>query len=146
MWELLEHVNWFTIEERSKNKINSLKIQIQIFANEAYALINKNESHIRMSSSTWHITKLLIFVTSASALAFFVIAFINWICTPGGIKMVQCIAFLLPLMMLLLVAYIRQSITKYIHYQRMREIQYTLQIYHQFKKIIEFRRKDYSFL
>lgn len=144
MGELLEHVNWFTVEDRSKNKINALKIQIQLFANEAYALINKNESHIRMSSSTWHITRLLILVTSISLVVFSVLAVYKLFFNPGEIKTTQCIAVLLPLAMFLLVLYIRNSILKYIHYQRMREIQYTLQIYNQFKEIIGFRQKYYS--
>lgn len=144
MGELLEHVNWFTIEDRSKNKINSLKIKIQIFANEAYALINKNESHIRMSSSTWHITKILLVVTGVSFFVFSVKAFIMIIDSGVLANMTQYIAFVLPLSMLLLVAYIRSHVVKYIHYQRMREIQYTLQIYHQFKSIIDFRQQFYS--
>lgn len=145
MGELLEHVNWFTIEDRSKNRINSLKIKIKIFANEVYALINKNESHIRMSSSTWHITKVLLVVTGVSFFVFFAKAFI--MIKDSGIwaNITQYIAFVLPLSMLLLVAYIRSSVVKYIHYQRMREIQYTLQIYHQFKSIIDFRQQLYSF-
>lgn len=54
------------------------------------------------------------------------------------------IAVLCPLLMLLWVLYVRYSITRYIHYQRMREIQYTLHIYDQFKDIIEYRRNLYS--
>lgn len=37
--------------------------------------------------------------------------------------------------------YIRYKIPRYIHYQRLREIQYTLQIYDQYIDIIEFRKK-----
>ena len=37
--------------------------------------------------------------------------------------------------------YIIYKIPQYIHYQRLREIQYTLQIYDQYKDIIEFRKK-----
>lgn len=144
MGELLEHVNWFTIEDRSKNKINSLKIKIQIFANEAYALINKNESHIRMSSSTWHIAKLLIVVTGVSSLVFLAKALIMIKSSGVWSDITQYVAFVLPFSMLLLVLYIRNSVVKYIHYQRMREIQYTLQIYHQFKSIIDFRQQFYS--
>lgn len=54
------------------------------------------------------------------------------------------LAFLLPCCMFFFVLYIRRSITKYIHYQRMREIQYTLQIYDQTKEIIKFRQKYYA--
>lgn len=149
--EPLEHVNWYKTEYRSKNKINSLKIQIQIFANEAYALINKNESHIRMSSSTWHMSFLLLLVTIVSFVSFAAILCYNMLSCSCTCNMCLCnidnghyMAVLLPLVMFLLVLYIRYSITHYIHYQRMREIQYTLQIYDQFKDIIDYRRKLYS--
>lgn len=145
MLKLLEHVDWYRMEERSKNKINSLKVKIQIFANEAYPLINKNESHIRMSSSTWHMSSLLFIVTIASTICFAVILFYNMLPdSSDNLKYIHYMAVLLPLTMLLLVSYIRYNITHYIHYQRMREIQYTLQIYDQFKDIIEYRRNLYS--
>lgn len=57
---------------------------------------------------------------------------------------VHYMTILLPFAMFLLVMYIRYNITHYIHYQRMREIQYTLQIYGQFKDIIDYRRNLYS--
>lgn len=146
----LQYVDWYKMEDRTKNKINSLKVQIQIFANEAYPLINKNESHIRMSSSTWHMSSLLLFVTIVSSIAFAAILLSNMLtCCPGHIclcciKNVQYMAVLLPITMFLLVFYIKRNISHYIHYQRMREIQYTLQIYDQFKDIIEYRRNLYS--
>ncbi|MBR5782056.1 MAG: hypothetical protein IKY27_08785 [Bacteroidales bacterium] len=145
MLKLLEHVDWYRMEERSKNKINSLKVKIQIFANEAYPLINKNESHIRMSSSTWHMSSLLFIVTIASSICFAAILFCNMFTdSSDNLKFIHYMAALLPLTMLLLVSYIRYNITHYIHYQRMREIQYTLQIYDQFKDIIDYRRNLYS--
>ena len=138
--DLVKHIDWATSEERSKNKINSLKIRVQIFANEAYAMINKNESHIRMSSSTWHITKQLIYVTIASFIGFLSLIIRRLICNCEIIT-AQWFAMLLPLIMFILVFYIRYKIPRYIHYQRLREIQYTLQIYDQYKDIIEFRKK-----
>lgn len=150
MLKLLEHVDWYRMEERSKNKINFLKVKIQIFANEAYPLINKNESHIRMSSSTWHMSSLLLFVTIASSISFAAILLFNMLSCCSGriclccIRNVHYMAVLLPATMFLLVFYIKYNISHYIHYQRMREIQYTLQIYDQFKDIIEYRRNLYS--
>lgn len=51
------------------------------------------------------------------------------------------IAFAAPFLMLLFVLYIKNRITKFIHYQRMREIQYTLQIYEQCEDIIKARQR-----
>ena len=145
---LVKYARWFNVEDRSKNKINSLKIQIQIFANEAYALINKNESHMRMSSSTWHISKVLLFVTAISFVAFLLLLIDSIInlscCCCQKYTTLRALAVVLPIGMFLFVLYIRKCITRYIHYQRMREIQYTLQIYDQTKEIIEFRQKYYA--
>lgn len=167
---LLKYVDWHTVEGRTKNKINSLKIKIQIFASEAYALINKNESHVRMSSSTWHISKLLIWITGITFCLLTLIEFVPVIWnkdTPRQKTSIvvqnndngsnlsntyqyhidykpslvnKCVAILTPLLMLLLVIYLKIMITKFIHYQRMREIQYTLQIYEQCEEIIKYRQ------
>ena len=175
--DLLKYVDWYTVEERTKNKVNSLKIKIQIFASEAYALINKNESHIRMSSSTWHISKLLIIITFIASVITFIPLCLSMrdsmdsmhenVTSTQEIILSQkedavsiqenntsfqgdpnymmpvhnyCIAFAAPFLMLLFVIYIKNRITKFIHYQRMREIQYTLQIYEQCEDIIKARQ------
>lgn len=179
--DLLEYVDWYTIEGRTKNRINSLKIKIQIFASEAYALINKNESHVRMASSTWHISRLLIIITATTSLItsigmslkfnerdrhkqdevvyrqetslsqqennFSRLEDIVSIHEPGNMPPTiekKFIAFLSPFLMLLFVLYIKTSITKFIHYQRMREIQYTLQIYEQCEDIIRSRQRPHT--
>lgn len=176
--DLLKYVDWHTVEERTKNKVNSLKIKIQIFASEAYALINKNESHIRMSSSTWHISKLLLIIAFMASLITLIPLCISLrdsmdsihenitstqeiiLSQKDDIVSIQenntsfqgypnnmmtihncSIAFAAPFLMLLFVLYIKNRITKFIHYQRMREIQYTLQIYEQCEYIIKARQR-----
>lgn len=174
MIDLLKYVDWYTVEERTKNKVNSLKIKIQIFASEAYALINKNESHIRMSSSTWHISKLLIIIALMASVVTFIPLCVSLrdnmdsthenvtstheiiLSQKEDILSIQenngdpnnmmtipncTIAFVAPFLMLLFVLYIKNRITKFIHYQRMREIQYTLQIYEQCEDIIKTRER-----
>ena len=103
---LLKHVNWFNIEDRTKNQINSLKIKIQLFANEAYAPINKNESHIRMSSSTWHISKLLLVITGFTSFVMLILL----VCSDNDLNQQLSIhsritTFLLPFSMFLFVFY-----------------------------------------
>lgn len=178
---LMDYVDWQTVEGRTKNKINSLKIKIQIFASEAYALINKNESHVRMASSTWHISRLLIIITAATSIITFIGLTLKFndrakheqgeviyrqetiiaqqdnnfsmqedivpIRKSGNLPPTiegRFIAFLSPFLMLLFVLYIKASITKFIHYQRMREIQYTLQIYEQCEDIIKSRQRPHT--
>lgn len=145
MGNLLQYVDWHMVENRSKNKINNLKIQIQTFAQDAYAVINKNESHVRMSSSTWHTTKPLKIVTSFSLISLCIPIVIkccqsSFCDTIASLELRHYFALILPFGMLFLVCYIRNRIRKYLHYQRMREILYTLQIYHQFEPIIRYRR------
>ena len=147
MTELINHVDWMTIEGRTKNKINEKKIQIQVFAPEAYALMNKNESHIRMSSSTWHATSPLMFITGLMAVLMLI-----WFTYPALSDSCSCISYSdifvpyrmvlcsLPIVMFCAVFFIRRRIIRYIHYQRLREIQYVLQVYNQYKDVISYRK------
>lgn len=147
MTELINHVDWMTIEGRTKNKINEKKIQIQVFAPEAYALMNKNESHVRMSSSTWHATSPLMFITGLMAVLMLI-----WFTYPALSDSCSCISYSdifvpyrmvlcsLPIVMFCAVFFIRRRIIRYIHYQRLREIQYVLQVYNQYKDVISYRK------
>ena len=57
---LAETINWNYREGRTKNQINRYKIKIQLFCpDEAYGVLNKNESHVRMASSTWFASRFL---------------------------------------------------------------------------------------
>ena len=115
MYELVEHVDWVTTEGRTKNKINQKKIEIQIFASEAYALINKNESHIRMSSSTWHSTRPLMLLTGVMT----VLTLLWQICSSFQYSTCAChyrtfqlhggIICILPLLMFCAVSFIRKK-------------------------------------
>ena len=149
MTELISHVDWMTIEGRTKNKINEKKIQIQIFAPEAYALMNKNESHIRMSSSTWHTTDPLLLITGCMTMIMFMWCVLDYkqsgMCTccmihPYVFSLQRIIVCALPCLMFCAVFFIRRRIIRYIHYQRLREIQYVLQVYNQYKDVIGYRK------
>ena len=148
MNELVNHVDWMTIEGRTKNKINEKKIQIQVFAPEAYALMNKNESHIRMSSSTWHATSPLLLVTGLMTilmLLWFVTDsassnMCSCMCQPNIFVLHRMVLCSLPIVMFCVVFFIRRRIVRYIHYQRLREIQYVLQVYNQYKDVIIYRK------
>lgn len=159
--ELLKYVTWSTFDNRTKNKINKYKIEIQMFASNAYSILNKNESHIRMAASSWHV---------ANAISIFAIMMIGITCFPIAAEIVSivvdfftsktdgtdylilfqtslqsvtdfysrgseplyiCLAFAFPCGVYGLVKYIRRRIILFIHYQRLREIFHTLFIYHQ---------------
>lgn len=149
--DYLDEVTWNADNSRSKNVVNNYKIEIQLFAPEGYALVRKNEAHIRMSSGTWHMAQPLKWITGLMSLAMFV-AFIflcnaSCQCSFGcgyGFKTTHYgafISFLLPFFMLICLIYIQQRIAHFIHYQRMREIFYTISIYDDYKEIIADKKK-----
>ncbi len=171
--ELLKYVDWHTDEKRTKNKINKYKIILQMFAPNSYSILNKNESHVRMASSSWHVAKtinwigwIMLFVTllpmiANTCLYTFRISGIclceNYInetnCSCNMLlrilvdllkhlrfdtnMLMSCAAFLFPLSVLILLFYIKNSVTKFIHYQRQREIFHTLYTYNLWKNNID---------
>ena len=122
-----------------------------MFAPEGYALVRKNEAHIRMSSSTWHMAQPLMWIMGLMSLAMLVMFVLNLYkllprseCCCYGIYTTyygSFLSFLLPFSMLTLLIYIQQRITHFIHYQRMREIFYTISIYDDYKEIIADKKK-----
>lgn len=59
LYNLLQYADWATSSARTKNHINKYKIDLQVHVPNAYAVIIKNESHIRMASSSWHVAKVI---------------------------------------------------------------------------------------
>lgn len=157
---LLKYVEWCHAASRTKNKINKMKIEIQMYAPNAYAILNKNESHIRMASSSWYVAKigrLISFITCIISLVLFVLHLVLLYksigCETGVTNDAFCwyincihqnpdthlkiysnicksiVAFICPLGTGLLLRYIQNKIILFIHYQRLREIYYTLSVY-----------------
>jgi len=149
--DYLGEVKWNNYNTRSKNIINDYKIEIQLFAPDAYALIRKNESHIRMSSSTWHMAQPLKWISGLMSIIMFVALLLNYNsytpwsfgCCLGFHTLFygSFISFIVPFSMLVFLTYIQQRITLFIHYQRMREIFYTISIYDDYKDIIKDKKK-----
>ena len=140
----LDEVTWNADHSRSKNVINNYKIEIQMFAPEGYALVRRNESHIRMSSSTWHMAQPLKLLLSIVSLAKFISLFIcdEGICIKfNNMEYKQFVLFLIPFCILLFLVYVQRRITHFIHYQRMREVFYTICIYDDYKDIITDKKK-----
>jgi len=142
--DCVKNIDWSTRTSRTKNQINKYKIEIQVFAPEAYALLNKNESHVRMSSASWHVAyriRLIALWMNVFIGVFFMIKLIasypiclyHFICS--GVMII-----LLPLSIYFLSKLILRRIIKFIHYQRMRELYYTLHVYTDFADIIRIRK------
>ena len=57
---LAEQVVWNNREGRTKNQINRYKIKLNVYTPEVCTIINKNESHVRMASSSWYAARGMI--------------------------------------------------------------------------------------
>ncbi len=131
---LLSLIRWKKEKNfRSKTFINSLKIRLQFYAPDKYQQIIRNEAHVRLTTSTWYMSKalikfsqvgIIICVSSMLLLLFrtwfssfepfddpFWIGFTNWLVSP----------VIPPLFIGILSYYCYWTNEKFIHYQRLRE-------------------------
>lgn len=114
-------------EKRSKTYINILKIRLQYFFPDKCNVIIKNEGHVRLASSTWYVSHILrgfavlgiciVLITLAlnihKANLFYILSYIPVIMSPVTV--------------LYMSIYFLKNISKFIHYQRLREIFYVLE-------------------
>ncbi|GAB6010758.1 hypothetical protein [Viscerimonas tarda] len=140
---LLDYVEWYEKNSRSKNAINKLKLKIQLVAQREYNILVKNEAHIRMASSSWAVSITNGYIGGVSFI--FLLAFTivdthsfmnhdicNFLNTVLSDKAYILIILLLPVLVLLLNLFIRKSVIEFLHYQRLREIFFVLQVYDEF--------------
>jgi hypothetical protein len=127
---LAEHVPWRgedrEIDARSKMFINILKVRLQFVNQKQCGEIIRNEAHIRMMSSVWYAALQLEYVYLV--LLFLLLAFSPFNNTAKAPEF-------LPILILLVVllgsaAWLRRSVIKFLHYQRVREIVYVLETAH----------------
>lgn len=143
---LAEMVNWNYREGRTKNQINRYKIKIQLFCPDAYGVLNKNESHVRMASSSWFASNFLVWTNIVITLLLFGIQYPLW---KDGLNSfastVQVIIPLLPPMTVSVLLYLlKRKIEDFIHYQRLREIYFALYTYHECKNEIRYKEEYYA--
>ena len=123
---------------RSKTFINMIKIRLQTYFQRQYKMIVRNEAHIRLSTSTWHMTRTLSIVAMfgfiAAILEMITIYFVHKINFdqdfPRLIVVLKvCMPFFLPpLFILVFASYAKKMSEKFIHYQRLREVFYVLEL------------------
>lgn len=140
--ELIRYVDWSQAGARTKNKVNRMKIDVQLDYPDAYAIINKNESHIRMASSSWYVARFVKIMAIICAAVLFVFAIMGHIDNDtkeviGSFvyipEKIIVLAILPPSLLAFLLYFLQHQIIKFIHYQRLREIYFTLYIYHKLK-------------
>ncbi|RPH29750.1 MAG: hypothetical protein EHM93_16930 [Bacteroidales bacterium] len=116
-----------TYKYRTKMFINILKIRINYFVPEHNADIIKNEAHIRLISSLWFATKGIIAI-SIFNIIIILTAFIVQLVLDLDIEYdLLAICCLWNFLQIILFFFIRKSIIKFYHYQRVREIVYVLE-------------------
>lgn len=129
----LRHLMWFVLWRekgnkalRTKNYINVLKIRLGYYRPGQCISIARNEAHIRLISSTWHLCRGLILV-SAVGLTF---ALIRVMVLQGSMltRIEETLALLAqPVLVLAAAGYIRWKTEKPLHYMRLREIIFVLE-------------------
>lgn len=140
---LVQYVDWSQAGARTKNKINRMKIDVQLDYPDAYAIINKNESHIRMASSSWYVARFVKKMAIFCASVLFLLAILGHLDQNNIVQLLSSfvyipekiivLAILPPSLLAFLLYFLQHQIIKFIHYQRLREIYFTLYIYHKLK-------------
>ena len=116
---------------RTKTTINQLKIRLQFYCPEKYRPIIRNEANARMATSTWYITRTLIHCALLGlCLAVLAIGWKAWKLGGWSMGMVPWAdaAVLSPLTILCLAYYVQRMDERSMHYQRLREIFYVLEL------------------
>lgn len=129
----LHHLMWFVLWKdpakgsfRSKNYINVLKIRLGFYQPGHCITIARNEAHVRLISSTWHLCRGL-FRAGAVGIAFVLIRFLF---LKGSMpdRVQDSVALLAcPVIVMSGAAYVRWKTEKPLHYMRLREIIFVLE-------------------
>ena len=129
-------------DSRTKNALNTLKLRIQLKSKEAYNILLKNEAHIRMASSSYRVASIVRIIAFV-----FVIIFLGFLIPfEKNIFSIECdlisqelikyalVIIGMPIFILFASIYIMLSVKKFLHYQRLREIFFVLQVYDELEK------------
>lgn len=111
---------------RSKTFINQLKIRINFFYPDKMGDILKNEGHVRLMSSIWHLLKYLK-ILSVSCLISNILIFISGLIWTNKTVLFLLIPSFFSLMIYFLGSIGKTVIESFIHYQRVREVFYVLE-------------------
>ena len=128
---LVKWVSWrgrdrSTWRFRTKMVINILKVRLQFLVPDRCKDIVRNEAHVRMATSVWYATRWII-ITSIIALV--MVAFS--ICETalfGGLTHTILSVFGFDIFVLAFAIFLKVKIERFIHYLRVREIVYVLEM------------------
>lgn len=118
--------------QRSKTYINRLKVRLAYYFPDKCRPIIRNEAHVRLATSTWYVGGALYWLSGAGlALACVAISIVCFrgFCDSGWHAVSWALPILAgPVLVLSAAIYSRHSIEKFIHYQRLREVFYVLEL------------------
>lgn len=119
-------------QQRSKTFINQIKIRLDYHFPEKYKRITRNEAHVRLATSTWYVGKIL-FWLSISGISIVVISFLIFTGINGTESSLKSIPeffsrLAYPAFILALATFSVSKTENFIHYQRLREAFYVLEL------------------
>ena len=130
---LLDLVTWNDEpHRRSKTYINLLKVRLQFYRPDKFRRVIRNEAHVRLATSTWYAGRALFFVCTVAILIAVLAVGVSL-----GRAQFQSVAdtlgwytssMIAPVLVLILAWYCRRATEQFIHYQRLREAFYVLEL------------------
>ena len=128
-------ITWSSEQQgRSKTFINRIKITLKTFYPIQSRSLIRNEAHIRLASSAWYASRTLFRLCIAGILISLLSLGAAWyrgfISGESEYLSWLIISAKWPVAMGLIAIYCKRAIVRFIHYQRLREIVFVLQMYH----------------
>jgi hypothetical protein len=117
---------------RSKTFINRLKIRLQFHHPEKFRFVVRNEAHVRLATSMWYVGRAL-WKASFVGISLLLIALAIVLRRKSFPDVPAALEWLTPPFMLVAVVFVfgkycQTTIARFIHYQRLREVFYVLEL------------------
>ena len=113
---------------RTKHFINGLKARLEFVFPYQYVRIQRNEAHVRLMSSLWYATRSLQVLCIFGGGLGFLFAGIVHSLSDTWWPVPEVHAFSAPLLVALVASVVRTQIEEFLHYQRIREIVFILEL------------------
>lgn len=134
MHHLAELIHWRGLDPntysfRTKHFINGLKARFEFVFPYQYTRIQRNEAHVRLMSSLWYATRSLIWICAlgfAVGIFFIIAVHVNEV--KAWWPMPEANTFIAPLLTGIVAIIVKVQIEEFLHYQRIREIVYILEL------------------
>lgn len=116
-------------KRRAKHFANALKIRVQLSAPASYTVLAKNEAHVRLSSSSWFVCRVLLWASLLGGLVYAGAVLVSrFVVSIPEIQVSPVI--IAPIGTALLALATKWAIERALHYQREREVLFILETAH----------------